>query len=425
MAMWMVAVCMALTVLVGDCRVVASPAAARQSQGVPWDDVELLGKFDPTLLKQLVSGQAGLQPVIVQMKAQAKLESAARPGSRAFVVESLRSTADISQREVRAFLAAEEVSGRASDVKPLWVVNAVSVRAAPETLWQLAARPDVSFVRADRWMQWLDPNLDSPTSDLQLPTSSIQWGIGKIRADQAWAAFNITGTGVVVANLDTGVDWLHPALNGNYRGCTKGICQHATSWFDATPTGALYPMDGHGHGTHTMGTLAGQGGIGVAPGAQWIAARVLDSTGSGFDSWIHEGFQWILAPGGDPAMAPRVVSNSWGSDLGNDMTFQNDVRALRAAGILPVFSNGTKANPGTVGSPASLPESFAVGAMDGTDRVASFSSRGPSVWGRSGRTSSHLASGFFRPARWNFRLSQWHFDGRAACGRCGGIDACG
>jgi hypothetical protein len=72
MAMWMVAVCMALTVLVGDCRVVASPAAARQSQGVPWDDVELLGKIDPTLLKHS-SRQAGLQPVIVQMKRRRSL----------------------------------------------------------------------------------------------------------------------------------------------------------------------------------------------------------------------------------------------------------------------------------------------------------------------------------------------------------------
>ena len=94
-----------------------------------------------------------------------------------------------------------------------------------------------------------------------------------------WAAFNITGTGVVVANMDTGVDWLHPALAGNYRGCIKSLCQHATSWFDATDGGALYPQDGNGHGTHTMGTIAGQGGIGVAPGARWIATRVLNADG--------------------------------------------------------------------------------------------------------------------------------------------------
>ena len=354
----------------------------------PWDDPVLRGKVHPALLKQIIQGQAGQVPIVVEMKAQADLAqaigvSASRGApAGALVVESLRSTADISQREARAFLAAEEVSGRAGDVKSLWIINAISAHASPETIWQLAARPDVSFVRADRRLQWLDPNLDSPTSDLQLPTSDVEWGISKIQADQVWAAFNISGTGIVVANMDTGVDWLHPALSSNYRGCIKSVCQHETSWFDATPTGALYPLDGHGHGTHTMGTIAGRGGIGVAPGAQWIAARVLDSAGSGYDSWIHAGFQWILAPGGDPAMAPRVVNNSWGTDLGSDITFQDDVRALRAAGILPIFSNGNNGpKPGTVGSPAALPDAFAVGATDDTDMVAIFSSRGPSPWG--------------------------------------------
>lgn len=365
--------------LVSDRRAEALRLPARATQGSPWQDAELRGKLDPVLLKQLATTSESL-PVIVEMKAQANLGSTVRTG--AGIAESLRATADLSQRDVRAFLTAEEAAGRASGVKSLWIINAVSAHAVPDTIWQIAARPDVSFVRADRWLQWLDPNLDTPVSDLQLPTTDVQWGISKIRADQVWAAFNITGTGVVVANMDTGVDWLHPALSGNYRGCVRGICQHQFSWFDATPAGALYPLDGHGHGTHTMGTIAGQGGIGVAPGAQWIAVRVLDSTGSGFDSWIHAGFQWILAPGGDPTMAPRVVNNSWGIDQNGDTTFQNDVRMLRAAGILPVFSNGNSGpNPGTVGSPASMPEAFAVGATDDTDRVASFSSRGPSVFG--------------------------------------------
>ena len=67
-----------------------------------------------------------------------------------------------------------------------------------------------------------------------------------------------------------------------------------------------------------MGTLAGADGIGVAPGAKWIAARIFDSQGYAYDSWIHAGFQWIFAPGGDPDRAPDVLSNSWGSDDGAD-----------------------------------------------------------------------------------------------------------
>jgi uncharacterized repeat protein (TIGR01451 family) len=134
-----------------------------------------------------------------------------------------------------------------------------------------------------------------------------------------------------------------------------------------------------------MGLMVGreQGvGIGVAPGAQWIAVKAFDNQGYTYDSWIHSGFQWLLAPDGDVALAPQIVNNSWGSDVGSDTTFEADVQALRAAGILPVFSAGNYGpGRGTTGSPASLSQALAVGATDAGDEIASFSSRGPSPWG--------------------------------------------
>ena len=83
------------------------------------------------------------------------------------------------------------------------------------------------------YRKWIAVDID-PTSTLQLPTS-IEWHIQRIRADQVWSALNISGTGVVVANMDTGVDWQHPALSGSYRGDNpKGLPNHLYSWFDAT-----------------------------------------------------------------------------------------------------------------------------------------------------------------------------------------------
>ena len=402
---WIAVACWAM-MLTSSQRAGALPARAttsallpRETPSVSLADPALRGKIEPALFRQLVTAKADeALPVIAEMLAQADVSAAAarlpdRIAAGRLVVESLRATADSSQSGVRIFLAAEESAGRANSVRPFWIVNAVAAHATPQTIAQLAARPDVALVRADRWTQWIEGmnseggRIKAPLSSELHPSSfilpsSVECGISKIRADEVWAAFGITGTGVVVANMDTGVDWMHPALAGNYRGCIKSLCQHATSWFDATDGGALYPQDGNGHGTHTMGTLAGQGGIGVAPGARWITARVLNAEGAGYDSWIHAGFQWILAPGGDVAKAPDVLSNSWGNDNGSIKTFQNDLRALRAAGILPIFSNGN-AGPGggTVGSPASLPEAFAVGATDDTDMVAYFSSRGPSPLG--------------------------------------------
>ncbi len=209
-----------------------------------------------------------------------------------------------------------------------------------------------------------------------------EWNIARVRAPEVWATLGVTGTGAVVAGMDTGADWLHPALQANYRGYNPhGPASHRGNWYDPV-TGSLYPVDDHGHGTHTLGTAVGGEGIGVAPGARWIAVKVLNRDGYGYDSWIHAGFQWLLAPAGDPALAPDVVNCSWGDANGFSTEFQPDLRALRAAGVFVVFANGNSGpGPGTVISPASLPEAFAVGATDAEDRVAYFSSRGPSPWG--------------------------------------------
>ena len=293
------------------------------------------------------------------------------------MVAALQTTAERSQAGVRAVLDEAASAGRASDVRSFWIFNGLSARAAAEDIGRLALRDDVAFVSEDRYRPWVTPPVESFADPLSVV--SPEWGIHRIRADEVWASLNVTGTGVVVANMDTGVDWQHPALQAAYRGYGKGLANHVGNWLDATDAGAQYPIDPFGHGTHVMGTIVGAGGIGVAPGARWIAVRVLNASGVGFDSWIHSGFQWILAPGGDASLAPDVLNNSWGNELNNDTTFQNDIRALRGAGIFVVFSNGNNGpSEGTVGSPAALPEAFAVGATDSQDEVASFSSRGPS-----------------------------------------------
>ena len=359
------------------------------------------GKIDPALRKRLLNtGPDERIPIVVEMREQPSLDVAMAQTSSAAraeaVVSALQATAARSQIGVRAFLAAKTLAGRASDVRSFWVFNGFAAHLAAGDIAALAARDDVALIREDHYRRWINQPSNHPTiqpsihpsiqpSNYQTVSpanSSVEWGIARIRADEVWAALNVTGTGVVVANLDTGVDWQHPALQVAYRGYNKGLINHVGNWFDATDAGATYPIDPHGHGTHTIGTIVGADGIGVAPGARWIAIRVLNADGYGFDSWIHAGFQWALAPNGDPSLAPNVLNNSWGSPFSGDTTFQNDLRALRAVGILAVFSSGNDGpDPGTVGAPASLPEALAVGAIDDEDAVASFSSRGPSPWG--------------------------------------------
>ena len=226
-----------------------------------------------------------------------------------------------------------------------------------------------------------------------LKPAAVEWNIAKVRAPDVWNQLGVTGQGVVVASLDTGVYYPHPALQRKYRGYNNGNPDHNYNWFDATGTYPSSPNDGHGHGTHTMGTMVGSevdgsNQIGVAPGAQWIAAKVFDDGGSTTDSELHAAFQWIMAPtnlqgqNADPAKAPDIVSNSWGDTNSSDQTFWQDVLNLRAGGILPVFAGGNNGpGAGSVDSPGSYPQSFAVGATSINDTIASFSGRGPSPWG--------------------------------------------
>ena len=377
-----------------------SPPGPRE--GIEWDGPPI----EPELLRALLEAESDEHlRVIVYLREQTDLQAViggaqSATEARSRVVSALQANAARSQAPLRAYLEGAQAAGLVDSHTPFWIVNGIAVRARPSFIRALTTHPTVAAVHLDHYRQWLSTETPSPKPQTpNLPSailpetrfsgknlvsrSAIEWGITRIRADQVWASLHVSGTGAVVAGMDTGVDWTHPALQANYRDYNPhGPSNHTYSWYDATNGGALYPVDGHGHGSHTLGTIVGQDCIGVAPGARWIAVKVLNNQGYGYDSWIHEGFQWVLAPGGDPSKAPDVVNSSWSNNNGSLTTFQPDLQALRAAGIFAVFANGNNGpDESTVGSPAALPEAFAAGATDSDDEVATFSSRGPSSWG--------------------------------------------
>ncbi len=346
-------------------------------------------KFEPSLLKKLLAGGEGVQARgIVMMHeqedvGQMQLAGMARSARIRAMVARLQATADRSQVGVRNLLAQAQERQQVRSFQPLWIVNGIAVEGRAEVFWTLAAHPDVDIILEDHVQVLPDARADSeprPYAEPQL--DPVQWNVQRVKADLAWDILGVTGEGMVVANLDTGVDWEHPLLKPRYRGYTgKPFVDHTGNWYCATNEGYVYPGDGHGHGTHTIGTIVGLDGIGVAPGAQWIAVKIFTNQGLAYNSWIHAGLQWVLAPAGNPDLAPDVVNNSWGNPNSTYQEFRPDVQALRAAGILPIFSAGNYGpNEETIATPASFQETFAVGATDRDDLVARFSSRGPSPW---------------------------------------------
>jgi subtilisin family serine protease len=268
--------------------------------------------------------------------------------------------------------------------RPHWLINTIHVQSGSQILVEaLAARPDVRRIRQESTMEIPEPK----PGILENTVDGVEWGIASIRADQAWADFGVQGEGIVVANIDTGAQFDHPALVAQYRGnLGSNQFDHNYNWHDPNST-CQEPCDTNNHGTHTMGTMVGDDGagnqIGVAPAARWIAARGC-TTSSCSDTDLLSCGEWITAPtdlngeNPDPSRRPHIVNNSWGGGS-NDSWYQGIVDGWVAAGIFPAFSNGNSGSScSTSGSPGDYPNSYSSGAYDSGNAIASFSSRGPS-----------------------------------------------
>nr|WP_026583445.1 S8 family peptidase [Bacillus sp. J33] len=315
---------------------------------------------------------------------------------RSAVLSSLRSTAIETQGHVADFLQKQEKAGKAKDVQSFYIVNAIAVTATKDVMEQIATFPEVEKILPNETRQLHKPTKEAEKAfHTQAETNSIEWNIDRVGAPAVWE-MGIDGSGTVVASIDTGVQWNHPALKEKYRGYNAAepdSPSHEYNWFDAT-AGQTAPYDDQGHGTHVTGTMVGSepngsNQIGVAPGAKWIAVKAFTASG-GTDIDLLEAGEWILAPkdadgNPHPEKAPDVVNNSWGGGPGLDEWYRPMVQAWRAAEIFPEFSAGNTTlfnpgGPGSVATPANYPESFATGATDISNGLASFSLQGPSPY---------------------------------------------
>jgi hypothetical protein len=186
----------------------------------------------------------------------------------------------------------------------------------------------------------------------------------QIGAPAAWQA-GVTGKGVKVAVIDTGVDEKHPDLQGK---------QIAEKNFTDSPDNT----DEVGHGTHVASTIASKGEQyrGVAPDAEILDGKVCRPGGC-TESAILAGMQWAAEQG-----AQVVNMSLGGGDTPEIDPIEEAVNRISAqTGALFVIAAGNSGQPGTIGSPGSAESALTVGAVDRNDGIAPFSSRGPAADG--------------------------------------------
>ena len=232
----------------------------------------------------------------------------------------------------------------------------------------LRSRTDVEFVQPDRT---LTPLSGSGTAG-SVAAETVPWGIDRVDADVAHDR-GVTGAGVDVGVIDTGIDGTHPDLRGNvadpddgnheaWVDCSGGDCTHAWS-------------DDSGHGTHVSGTVAadGDGGcVGVAPEATLHALKVCGASGGCDTSAVVDAIRYAADQGWD------VVNLSLGSPR-ESPAMQTAGQYAREAGVVPVAAAGNRGAPDSVGYPAAYEAFLAVSATNIDDGMASFSSLGPEV----------------------------------------------
>lgn len=243
-----------------------------------------------------------------------------------------------------------------------------------EILEGMKADADVEFAEEDKLVSASvtpnDPYLQSSGSWGQAYPDL--WGILKIGAPAAW---NInTGAGILVAVVDTGIDYNHadiaanmwPTLGHDFIGATY-----------TNPVQSNDPIDHQGHGTHVAGTIAavgnnGIGVIGVAWNAQAMAVKGLDDQGFGVDSTLGPAIQYAADNGAD------VINASWGG-TGYSQTIADAVSYAYNLGAVFVAAAGNNSGDARDFYPAGLWNVITVAASDPNDQLASFSNSGSKI----------------------------------------------
>ena len=284
-----------------------------------------------------------------------------------------RSQIEKEQKNVTDLLNDAKSSKKAQKIKSIKIVNAVAASVTPEVISSIAERPEVLIIEPDEVVSIAE---GKELQVEEIKTSGIvqsnAWGVNKIGAPAVWQQ-GITGKGITVAVVDSGIDVQHPDLDDlDDNPSTNDL--KVVNWIDYI-NGKNSSYDDYGHGTHIAGTISGTGAnglhTGVAPGTKLIAAKVLDESGSGYASNVILAFEWAVNNDA------RVISYSCGG-LRHYSPYTIAIDKVMAAGVIPVIAAGNSGMDSyTIECPGDEINSTTVGATDSSDTIASFSSRGP------------------------------------------------
>jgi subtilisin family serine protease len=311
---------------------------------------------------------------------------------RSFVVNELKNFSQETQKNLIMFLSGMEARSSVSDIQSLWIVNMITCYASIETIETLSLHPDVLIIGWDNEQYMLPEEWWPAPAE---PTREITYNITKVQANNVWT-LGYTGQNVVVAIVDSGVNYNHNDLAGNMW-THPNYPYHGWNFVSNNNN----PMDDDGHGTHCAGTVAGQGAsgsqTGIAPNAKIMAIKAWPASGA---STKCAGIQFAADNGA------HVISMSLGvikAKEAEKIQFRTTMINVLNMGIIATIAAGNEGPngdnpinpPNSIKAPGNCPPPWlhpdqtttggtsavvCVGATDNNDNIADFSSIGPVTW---------------------------------------------
>ncbi|MBQ8222556.1 MAG: S8 family serine peptidase [Bacteroidales bacterium] len=315
---------------------------------------------------------------------------------REIIVNELKTFSEKNQQDIISILYSEEKKGNVTDIRSHWLSNSISCNATSDIINKLSQREEIFIIgyNQDRPAIMSDEQAEEVKAEVEITDNVV-----KINAPEVWEQ-GYTGENVLVAILDTGVNYEHPDLADHLWDGGTEYPNHGYNAYD----GSNNTMDARGHGTHCAGTICGDGTLGkqtgVAPNATLMCVKTLNDEGSTNANAICTAMEFAVEHGADVLSMSLGIEKSSVSD--RTMIRQTCVNTL-AAGIVASVAVGNEGGsmnvnpvPDNVRVPGSCPAPWihedqqvnagetscvvAVGAVNNYDNVASYSSRGPVTW---------------------------------------------
>ena len=313
------------------------------------------------------------------------------------LVDELKLFAEKEQAEVMSILNAEAKSMNVADIRSQWMTNYINCKASRDVIYLLSQHPDVMLIGLDQEKNML---WNEKVEKAEQSRGTLTENITKINADDVWE-IGYTGNGVIVAVIDTGVNYNHIDLADHLWDGGAEFPNHGYNTYDNNND----PMDHFSHGTHCAGTVCGDGtsgtSTGIAPDATLMCVKALSDEGTGSAYTIQAGMEWAIEHNAD------VLSMSLGvptATISEKTLLRNTCVTAMELGVVASVACGNEGNmqwmnpiPDNVRVPGSCPPPWlhpdqadvnpgglscvvSVGAVNYYDAAADFTSHGPVTW---------------------------------------------